>query len=326
MRRLLSFFPFALFLAAATLSLAKMPAPARAQGNSQNHTPYQGEGYVNSVDPDRDRVGFIDEQGVRYVLDTYSAQIIVPALTTNHATTGDLVKNMRIRVEGYLLSPTIIEVDNLRVLPYVAPGRAVENSEESSPAPEPEPAPAPIPEQEGGSHIDLEGTVVSYHPMEQTKLDYDLYTVHINDHDRNIRVGGPDVVRNAKGESLDGPLAPGDRVQVSGTLLASGDVHADVVTRIGMGEFYPGQKHFEGGNVLHGRISTEATFFSRDIKVRVRDTDVNIDVPGGIPVRQNGHPASVHDLDNHEQVTVYGQWLSTDKFRADRIEAVEGDD
>jgi hypothetical protein len=320
MRRLLSSFPFALLLFATATSFAI--APARAQSDSQNHTAYHGEGYVTSVDPDRDRVGFIDGQGVRYVLDTYSAQIEVPALSTNHASTGDLVKDMRVRVEGYMLSPTIIEADSVHVLPYVPPGHSENTPEEPAPAPEP----APVLPQESNAHIDLEGTVVSYHPMEQTKLDYDLYTVRVNDHDRNIRVGGPDVVRDTKGESLDGPLSPGDRVQVSGTLLPSGDVHADVVTRLASGQFYPGQKHFEGGNVLHGWVSTEANFFSRDIKVRVRDTDVNIDVPGGIPVRQNGHPASVHDLDKHEAVTVYGQWESTDKFRANRIEAVEDDD
>lgn len=321
MRRFILSFPFALLLAtAAALPLALAPAKAQS-GDSQSHA-YHGEGYIRSVDPDRNQVAFIDEQGVRYELDTYSAQITVPALNTDHASTGDLVKDMRVHVDGYMLTSTIIEVDSLRVLPYIPPRHGDEGPDETAPAP----PPVPVPSQEGNAHIDLEGTIVSYHPMEQTKLDYDLYTVHINDHNRNVRVGGPDVVRNSKGESLDEALAPGDRVRVSGHLLPSGDVQADTVTRVGMGDFYPGQKHFEGGDVLHGWISNEANFFSRDIKVRVRDTDVSVTVPGGIPVRQDGHPASVHDLDKHEEVTVYGRWTSGQDFRAERIEAVAGEE
>lgn len=306
----------------ATSALAIVPATARAQDNDPSQsgqstqTSYKGEGYISFVDPDRSRVGFTDLHGVNYVLDTYSAKIVVPALSTDHAATGDLVKNMRIAVEGYMLSPTIVEANEVRVLPYVPPT--------TPPAPSDNTPPDQSPAV--GAHIDLEGTVIHYHPMEQTGLDYDLYTIHINDHDRNIRVGGPDVVRTDSGDSLDGPLNPGDRVRVSGSLLASGDVQADKVVRVGMGDFLPGQKHFEGGNTLHGWISNEATFYSRDITVRVRDTDVDVKVPGGIPVRENGHPVSVHELGSHEHVTVYGTWLDGAEFRADRIEAETDDD
>ncbi|HEX5324665.1 MAG TPA: DUF5666 domain-containing protein [Capsulimonadaceae bacterium] len=324
MRRLFSSCPFTLLvLSAIALPFAFAPAIARAQsdnGDNASHPAFHGEGYVSSVDPDRDRVGFVDIHGARYVLDTYSAQIDVPAVSTTHASTGDLVKNMRVEVDGSLLTPTIIEADHVRVLPYVAPSHPIESPDESAPVP----APTHVPLE--NAHIDLEGTVVSYHPMEQTHLDYDVYTVHVNDHDRNVRVGGPDVVRDAHGESLDGPLAPGDRIQVTGNLLESGDVQADKVTRLATGQFYPGQKHFEGGNVVHGWVSTQASFYSRDIKVRVRDTEVDVAVPGGIPVRENGHPVSVHDLGKHEQVTLYGQWTSDNNFRADRIEAEAGDD
>lgn len=319
MRRLAIPLLSVLLLAAA--ALAPTGAWAQSDSGAFAQTRYHGEGYINFVDPDRARVGFTDLYGATYTLDTFSSLISVPALATDHATTGDLVKDMRIEVDGYQLSPTIIEAEKIRVLPYVPrTGHPVEAPVEAPPALAPAPAPVEPPPAANG-HIDLEGTVDSYHPMEQTGLDYDIYTVHVNDHERNVRVGGPDVVRSSHGDEIDGPLAPGDRVHVTGTLLMNGDVNADRVVRLAEGVYYPGQKHFEGGNVLHGWITTSASFFSRDLTVRVRDTDVNVQVPGGIPVREDGHPISVHDLGNHEHVTVYGQWLGGSDFRADRIDA-----
>jgi hypothetical protein len=313
MRRLTGSYLLTIILCA-TAALTISPAVGWAQDNNTSpsaQTGYEGDGYISFVDPDRSRIGFTDLHGVNYTIDTSSAKIVVPALGTDHAATGDLVKNMRIAINGYMLSPTIIEASEVRVLPYVPPTNL----------------PAPSADISAASpHIDLEGTIADYHPMEQTGLNYDLYTVHINDHDRNIRVGGPDVVRSSSGDSLDGPLNPGDRVHVTGTLLPSGDVQADRVVRVGSGDFYPGQKHFEGGNTLHGYITDQASFYSRDITVRVRDTDVTIKVPGGIQVREDGHPASIHDLGSHEHVTVYGYWLDVSDFQADRIEANSGDD
>ena len=95
MKSKLSFIWIAPLLAAVGLFAS---SPARSQNGVDNpqHTGYHGEGYINFVDPDRQRVGFTDLQGDTYTLDTYSAMAAYgyPADLRDYSAVGALLQRL----------------------------------------------------------------------------------------------------------------------------------------------------------------------------------------------------------------------------------------
>lgn len=131
----------------------------------------------------------------------------------------------------------------------------------------------------------------------------------------------------------------GEEVRVRGVLRQDGTVAAASVARLGYRHVLvevPPKAHAvlpstddsravalgRGAAVLRGLLDSEASMWSRNISVSAGGREIPVDVPHGIPVRIEGGPASVHDLDQGMPVKVYGYWNGKGRFHATRIEAL----
>ena len=117
------------------------PKPALADDAPFQSQPFAMDGVVKAVDVDRDRVTFQGSDGKPYTLDTSQSDITL--VDGNKAgMTADLSPGNRVHVSGHLLSSSIAEVDQLRVLddtrppaPRPASPRGPQGGAEAAPVP-----------------------------------------------------------------------------------------------------------------------------------------------------------------------------------------------
>ena len=218
---------------------------------------------------------------------------------------------MRVQVDGVLTTETAIRALRVSVLPYVAPVPASAKTK-----------PTALP-----TSIRLQGTI------ESADAQKGVYIVHVSDHERTVRADDLTLFQTDQG----GDLAPdslhsGDRVRVAGTLLPNGMVDAAAMTLVvGLppATNTPSPRPSpvvqlpnaaDLAQVISGSVTSRASFFSRDIKIRVQDREIKVSVPRGIPIMRGDRGISIHDLGNDAQVTIHGQYTGQDSFQASQID------
>jgi hypothetical protein len=300
-------------------------ARADASYPFQGTTAFRSGGVVTQVDGDRDRATITASDGTHYSLDTDSADIHLRD-TSRPGNTGDLVQGMHVNVVGRLLAPGIVAVDSLTVLPYSDSGahsgyKISEHPESESHGgykiSEREQAAASPPPASAGSHIRLRGTVESVDDANG------IIVVHVNDHSRTIHVDDrTDLSGIPSPDDAHIGVQPGDRVTVSGTLLADGDVTAQVVN---LNDSAQSADTGDSNNAheLVGTVVLESNkYMTRDITVMIDpDHEVTVHVPHDARVSRDGQPISIHEVKGNDTVRVRGSY-SGDNFTATRIEVL----
>ncbi|BDI31436.1 hypothetical protein CCAX7_34870 [Capsulimonas corticalis] len=311
-------------------TIVALPTTARAAQDNSSY-PYQGQenfhidGRIDKVDSERDTIVVVSDKGRAYTVDTTDAKIQLPRGGKN-AETGDLVPDMRVSLDGRLLSDNILAADTLKVQPG-QPGRSVDPAPPSEqPDRDPNrPSPSNHPDPSSETHayrqqpIEMRGTVV--------KVDDDRgrLVLHVNDHERTIAVDDRTDLRGVPGGDADHiGVSVGDRLTVRGLLRPDGVVYANALS-LGrqIDGALPGNANTD--HLLVGRVSqTSNRLETRDLKVHIAgDRDVKVIVPSGIPIERDGKRISVHDLSKSDTIRVEGSY-DGDEFRADRIEVLAG--
>lgn len=274
--------------------------------------PFQGHAFVmngtiSQVDGNRDRVIFNGDNGHRYTLDTSDSDITL-SNGKRAGVTPDLSPGMRIHVSGKLLSASIAEVMQLRVLETPLTPRP-KHPEVSQTVPAVPQGP------DDPDAITLRGTVDTVNTQQGS------FVVLVKDHSRTILLAD-DTDLNGLGRIDPGafPVKPGDRVTVAGKLQPNGDVLAGALSYSRTLAFPPSASSLPAGVLLGHISSTSNRYTNRDIKIRLDDDrEVTIKVPHGIPIHREGASISVHDLRSEDQVRVTGSYDRGD-FRATRID------
>lgn len=289
-----------------TLMAAK---PALADDAPFQSQTFAMDGVVKAVDVDRDRVTLQGSDGKAYTLDTSQSDITL--IDGNKAgMTADLSPGNRVHVTGHLLSSSIAEVDQLRVLDNTRPSLTRPTSPRGS---QDGVGAAPVP-------IDFRGTVASVDTRRGA------FVVQVKDHTRTVLLADN---TDVSGMKLPNPtLFPvnvGDRVTVAGLLQPDGDVLAGVLS-LSRDVPFPAAAPPPAPRTpsVVGRVwATSNRYTSRDIKIHLDENgrEVKIKVPRGIPIRRNGRPISVHDLSDNDEVRVTGVYDGSD-FRATRIDVL----
>ena len=286
------------------------PQPAVADDAPFQSQSFAMDGVIKAVDVDRDRVTFQGSDGKPYTLDTSQSDITL--VDGNKAgMTADLSPGNRVRVTGHLLSSSIAEVDQLRVLddtrapaPRPARPRGPQGGAEAAPVP-----------------IDFRGTVDSVGTRQGA------FVVRVKDHTRTVLLADNTDVSGMKLPDPNVfPVKVGDRVTVAGVLQPDGDVLAGVLS-LSRDVPFPAAPPLPPAPrtpTLVGRVwSTSNRYTSRDIKIHLDESgrEVKIKVPRNIPIRRDGRPISVHDLSDNDEVRVTGAYDGSD-FRATRIDVL----
>ncbi len=282
--------------------------PVRADDSLFQPQPFTMNGTVSKVDVDRDRVTFTGDDGRRYTLDTSQCDITLP--DSNRAgLTADLVPGNRVHVVGHLLSSSIAEVDQLRVL-------------DDAPRPTTRATrPRTTPQEVYGASvpIDFRGTVDSI------DTDRGAFVVRVKDHSRTVLLAdNTDVAGMHLPDPSLFPVKSGDRVTVAGFLQPDGNVLAGVVSLSRTVALPPAPAVAPRPPSLVGRVSsTSNRYTGRDIKIRLNGNgrEVKIKVPHGVVIRREGRAISVHDLSGDDVVRVMGAYDGND-FRATRIDVL----
>ena len=281
---------------------------------------------LTNVDVERDRLSLKADDGRKFVADAYDTKIIMLD-RSRKGEVGDLVPGMRVRITGYLLSPSIIAADQLRVLPLAA---AQADSSMSPARPPQDVRQAPSKTAKGPSvssryyhpePIRLRGTVDSVDDAGGTIV------VRVKDHTRTVLVSSStDLTDITDVDDTHIGINPGDRITVQGMLQQNGSVKATVVSR--SRDIQKVATHITGDtdtdHQLIGHVShTSSKISSRDIKIMVRPGhEVEIEVGHSIPVLRHGERISVHDLTLDDVVRVQGDY-DGDAFKATQIEVLE---
>ena len=299
---------YRLFLALLTLLLG-WTAATRSDPLPFEPKPFVQSGVLEKIDDERDRVIFRADTGQRYTLDMTDSTILL-ANTTRHGTLPDLRPGMRVHVSGQLLSPSIAEAMQVRVL-----GAKVVR-------PTPRPAPAPSPTLESPSVFTARGNV------KLVDIKRGSFVLTVQDHTRTILLADDtDLAGLGKAEPQAFPVKIGDRVTVAGALQPDGTVLAGAISFSRdvtiPPRTFPPRPRISQNQILVGRVSsTSDRFSSRDIKIRLEDDqEVKVKVPRGVAIRRDGQPLSVHDLRGGDLLRVSGKYEGED-FRAMRVEVV----
>ena len=249
--------------------------PVRADDSPFQSQPFTMNGTIAKVDVDRDRVTFNGDDGKRYTLDTSQCDITLP--DGNRAgLTADLAPGNRVHVVGHLLSSSIAEVDQLRLLgdpdrPATRPTRPRTLPQDGDSAPIP---------------IDFRGTVDSI------DTDRGAFVVRVKDHTRTVLLAdNTDVSGLHLPDPSVFPVKPGDRVTVAGFLQPDGNVLAGVVSLSRTVALPPVPAVSPRPPSLVGRVSsTSNRYTGRDIKIRLsgNSREVKIRVPHGVVIRRDG--------------------------------------
>jgi hypothetical protein len=323
----------ALALSCLGMAVATAPTPARA-AQSDSDYPYQGQedfhvdGRIDKVDSERDTIVVISDKGRSYTVDTTDTKIRLPR-SKRDAETGDLVPDMRVSIDGRLLSDNILAASTLNVLP-AQPGRGIDPVDPAPARPDTPPPPSSSSSRSRTYRqqpIEMRGTVV------KVDDDHGRLVIRINDHERTVAVDDRTDLRGVPGgdENHIG-VSIGDRLTVRGLLRSDGVVYANALS---LGRVIGGALPSNGsddpqtsGNqnddhLLIGRVTqTSNRLNSRDLKVHIAGSqDVKVIVPSGIPILRDRKRISVHDLTKTDTIRVMGEY-DGDEFRADKIEVV----
>lgn len=297
--------PFPLLLACTLWTLfALSPAPPAHAQDYPLSAPatFHADVTATRVDIDRDRVQAVDDSGRAYTLDTYQATIALrPPDRPGH--TGDLVPGMRLRVQGTLASPQIVEVSSIQVLPFRAPRASPAALRETGP-------------------VTLRGTV------ESVDSHNHLVIVRVRDHERTVYINRQTDLQDVDAANPDHlAYLPGQRVTVVGAFQPDGTILAGTISR----RVQPGPRTVAAPapdiNTLVGPVTRQSSRFgSRDIKVRTSvDREVTIHVPHDAQIFRSDRPLSVHDLAKGDVVRVRGT-PDGDDFNASRIDVLRSND
>ena len=274
--------------------------------------PFVQSGVLEKIDDERDRVVFRADTGQRYTLDMTDSAISL-ANTTRHGSLPDLRPGMRIHVSGQLLSPTIAEAMQVRVL---GP-KAIR--------PLPRPTPALPPTSTSPGIFTVRGNVKA------VDVKRGSFILTVQDHTRTILLADDtDLAGLGKAEPQAFPVKIGDRVTVAGVLQPDGTVLAGAISFSRdvtiPPRTFPPRPRISQSQILVGRVSsTSDRYSSRDIKIRLEDDqEVKVKVPRGVAIRRDGQPLSVHDLRGGDLLRVSGKYEGED-FRASHMEVVPDD-
>ncbi len=291
------------------LLLLGWTAATRADPLPFEPKPFVQSGVLEKIDDERDRVIFRADTGQRYTLDMTDSAILLTN-TTRHGTLPDLRPGMRVHVSGQLLSPSIAEAMQVRVL----------GSKAIRPLPRPTPAPPPT--------LESPGVFTARGNVKLVDVKRGSFVLTVQDHTRTILLADDtDLAGLGKAEPQAFPVKIGERVTVAGALQPDGTVLAGAISFsrdivLPVRTLLP-RSQTSQSQILVGRVSsTSDRYSSRDIKIRLEDDqEVKVKVPRGVAIRRDGQPLSVHDLRGGDLLRVSGKYEGED-FRAMRVEVV----
>ncbi len=302
--RITRLFLTALLLLGCTASVRPDPLPFEPKAFSQ-------DGVLEKIDDERDRVIFRADSGQRYTLDMTDSEIAL-ANSSRRGRLPDLKPGMRVHVGGKLLSPSIAEALQVRVL-------GPKSAKSVKPAPDPV---KPIPDPEAPGVFTVRGNVTLVDTQKGS------FVLAVQDHTRIVLLADDtDLSGLGKLEPSVFPVKLGDRVTVAGALQPDGTVLAGAISFrrdiVLPRRPRPTRPLSPQSQILVGRVSSRSDrYSSRDIKIRLEDaTEVKIKVPRGVSIRREGAPVSVHDLRGGDLLRVSGKYEG-DNFRATRVEVV----
>jgi len=298
-----------LLLSVAALSVACLlhpcfagPAPAiqaPLQQASTDTYPYAGQsgfnvtGKISSVDSDQEQLTVVTDDGTTYTIDTRGAQFKLRVHDPS-ADIDDLTRDMRVHINGNLLSGNLIAANQVDVLPMAGapslPIKTITPSDQRLP-------------------ISLLGTVVNVDNAEGS------FDVHINSHQRTVYVSSETRFPNIFVPGRNVPLNPGDRVSVEGKLETDGTVSAAIVRL---------SQSIHTIHELIGRVTVESSpLYSRDLQIRLDSGPViKIKVPKDIAINRGDDEVSVHTLTTDDVLRIKGSF-DGDDFVATQIDVLQ---
>jgi hypothetical protein len=280
------------------LSAFLMSAPSASL--AQQGTAFDSIGYLQVVDPVHNRITFQSGSST-YVVDMKRASVHLPALSSTPGETGDLVVGMRVEVVGVSDGGPIVRATKLQVLPYIPPGALPVQTKLVEPA-----------------IMSRSGTIYSYDIWDSSLI------LAVGGHNLMVHLSPTTTIQSSDGLTIKpSDLWEGDNVSITGTLAADGSLSATTIVRTEPSTASTFDSGSEGQGAtdvsISGQVTSEASLFSRDIRVQTPSGEVKITVPKKTVVVVDGKRSSVHDLKSNFSVIVWGTPQPDGSFLADKI-------
>jgi hypothetical protein len=292
------------------LLLVPLAAPVRAE-TQINAEPLLATGIVERVSPAHRLTVRAEDQHL-YTVRAASALIELPG--GDRGRWDDLRPGQEVDLYGTLVSARTVRASGIRIIAQHEPaggfGRDDRYYTESY-------RQDTYREQR---YVDLTGTVASVDRDRQSlrlRTGSGLRSVELYDGTRlELESGDRAYMRD---------LRAGDPIRVQGE-IHSGRIVADQVTLLERSadryaeEDWSAPAYRARDVVIYGTVRTPTYDVSRKVTVRTADGDITVVADPRIPITKYDYRASIHDLEKGDRVRVVGDWESSARLRARRID------